>query len=68
MPERYRLFAERRGRLIRAEVAHEPWQLQPAEARIELNRIAPLGLAFDGAPLLHFSRTVEGASDARVGA
>jgi uncharacterized protein YqjF (DUF2071 family) len=57
--ERYRLFAERRGRLIAAQVAHEPWQLQQAEARIELNRMAPPGLAFDGPPLLHFSRSLE---------
>jgi uncharacterized protein len=57
--ERYRLFAERRGRLITAEVAHAPWQLQPAAARIELNRMAPPGLAFDGPPLLHFSRSVD---------
>jgi uncharacterized protein len=60
--ERYRLFAERRGRLITAEVAHEPWRLQPAAARIDLNRMAPPGLSFDGAPLLHFSRSL----DARI--
>jgi uncharacterized protein YqjF (DUF2071 family) len=57
--ERYRLFAERRGRLITAEVAHEPWPLQRAAARIELNRMAPPGLAFRGTPLLHFVRSVE---------
>ena len=57
--ERYRLFAERRGRLVTAVVAHEPWPLQPAAARIELNRMAPRGVSFDGRPLLHFSRSVE---------
>jgi uncharacterized protein len=56
--ERYRLFAQRRGRLITAEVAHEPWPLQPAEARIELNRMAPPGLEFRGEPLVHFCRSV----------
>lgn len=56
--ERYRLFAERRGRLITAEVAHEPWPLQPAQARIELNEMAPPGLAFRGDPMVHFCRSV----------
>lgn len=56
--ERYRLFAERHGRLITAQVAHEPWPLQPARAEIRLNRMAPPGLAFDGEPLLHFSRSI----------
>jgi uncharacterized protein YqjF (DUF2071 family) len=57
--ERYRLFAERRGRLITAEVAHEPWSLQPAAARIALNRMAPSGVVLRGRPLVHFSRSVE---------
>jgi uncharacterized protein len=57
--ERYRLFAERGGRLVTAEVAHEPWALQPAEARIDLNRMAPPGLEFRGAPLLHFARSTD---------
>jgi uncharacterized protein len=56
--ERYRLFSERRGRLITAVVGHEPWPLQPARARIELNEMAPAGLAFHGEPILHFSRSV----------
>ena len=34
-------FSEWHGRLITAEVAHEPWPLQPAEAQLELNRMAP---------------------------
>lgn len=57
--ERYRLFAERRGRLVTAEVAHEPWPLQPAEARIGVNRMAPAGVSFDGEPLLHYVRSVD---------
>ena len=56
--ERYRLFARRRGRLITALVSHEPWPLQPAAARIDVNEMAPTGLAFRGAPLLHFSESV----------
>jgi uncharacterized protein YqjF (DUF2071 family) len=62
--ERYRLFAQRRGRLVTAEVAHAPWRLQPADAHIELNRMAPPGLGLDDEPLLHFSRSV----DARISA
>jgi uncharacterized protein len=57
--ERYRLFAQRRGRLITAVVSHEPWPLQPAAARIDVNEMAPGGLAFHGKPLLHFAGSVE---------
>ena len=56
--ERYRLFAERRGRLITAEVAHEPWPLQPATAELELEGMAPPGIDLRGDPLLHFARAV----------
>jgi hypothetical protein len=54
--ERYRLFAERRGRLITAVVAHDPWLLQPVELELQLNRMAPPGLGFEGEPIVHFSR------------
>jgi uncharacterized protein YqjF (DUF2071 family) len=57
--ERYRLFAERRGRLITAEVAHEPWPLQTARARISLNSMAPRGLSLEAQPLLHYCRSME---------
>lgn len=60
--ERYRLFASRAGRLVTAEVAHAPWLLQGADARIELNTLAPVGVELAGPPLLHFSRGV----DARI--
>jgi uncharacterized protein len=56
--ERYRLFSERRGRLITAVVAHEPWPLQPAHARIDVNEMAPPGLEFRGEPIVHFCRSV----------
>ena len=56
--ERYRLFPERRGRLITAVVAHEPWPLQPARARIAVNEMAPPGLRFRGEPIVHFCRSV----------
>jgi uncharacterized protein YqjF (DUF2071 family) len=57
--ERYRLFSQRRGRLITAVVSHEPWPLQPAAASIDVNEMAPRGLAFQGKPLLHFAGSVE---------
>lgn len=60
--ERYRLFSQRRGRLLTAVVTHEPWPLQPAVARIDVNEMAPRGLPFRGEPLLHFARSV----DARI--
>ena len=57
--ERYRLYALRRGRLISADVAHEPWPLQPAEADIALNRMAPRGIDLAEPPLVHFCRGVD---------
>jgi uncharacterized protein YqjF (DUF2071 family) len=57
--ERYRLFSKRGRRLITAVVSHEPWPLQAASARIELNAMAPDGLVFPGEPLLHFAESVE---------
>jgi uncharacterized protein len=56
--ERYRLFSERRGRLVTAVVAHEPWPLQPAAARIETNELVTPGLELRGEPILHFCRSV----------
>lgn len=60
--ERYRLFAHRAGRLLTAVVTHEPWPLQPARARFDMNEMAPSGLELVGEPLLHFARSV----DARI--
>jgi uncharacterized protein len=55
LAERYCLYTtDDRGRLQRAEIHHALWDLQPAEAEIELTSISPLPL--DGAPLCHFSR------------
>ena len=58
LAERYCLYAlDERGRLHRAEIHHSPWPLQPAEATIELNTMAPEGLALpDERRLLHFAR------------
>jgi uncharacterized protein YqjF (DUF2071 family) len=58
LAERYCLYAlDERRRLYRAEIHHAPWPLQPAEATIELNTMAPGDLALPGEePLLHFAR------------
>jgi uncharacterized protein len=55
LAERYCLYtADARGTLYRADIHHEPWPLQRAEAEIELVSISPLQL--EGEPLCHFSR------------
>jgi hypothetical protein len=55
LAERYCLYTtDERDRLARAEIHHELWPLQPAEAEIELASISPLELR--GEPLVHFSR------------
>src|SRR5436309_10836117 len=42
LAERYCLYTvDERGRLYRAEIHHAPWPLQPAEAAIALNTMAP---------------------------
>jgi uncharacterized protein len=58
LAERYCLYAvDERGRLHRGEIHHPPWPLQRAEARLELNTMAPEGVEFpDDEPLLHFAR------------
>ena len=54
LAERYCLYTTDRGRLARAEIHHDLWDLQPADAEIELTSIAPLELPGDA--LCHFSR------------
>ncbi|MEN3342932.1 MAG: uncharacterized protein V7644_2336 [Actinomycetota bacterium] len=55
LAERYCLYTtDDRGHLHRAEIHHELWPLQAAEAELELTTISPLEL--EGAPLCHFSR------------
>jgi uncharacterized protein YqjF (DUF2071 family) len=58
LAERYCLYTtDERGRLHRAEIHHEPWPLQAAEAEIELVSISPVELTGD--PVLHFSRRLD---------
>lgn len=62
LTERYCLYAvDRRDRLRRCDIAHEPWPLQSAVAEIAVNTMAaPLGLPFPQAPpLLHFARRLD---------
>ncbi len=61
LTERYCLYARSPdGSLLRNEVHHLPWPLQPAEAEIEQNSmLAPHGITIEGKPLLHFARRVD---------
>jgi uncharacterized protein YqjF (DUF2071 family) len=53
--ERYCLYTtDDRGALQRADIHHELWPLQAAEAVIELASVSPLVL--DGVPVCHFAR------------
>ena len=56
LTERYCLFAEQLGRLLRVDIRHEPWPLQAAEAKVEHNTMTlPIGVALpNGIPLLHY--------------
>ncbi len=62
LTERYSLFADdRKGRLYRADIHHDRWPLQCAEASFELNTMAaPIGLELpSSAPLLHFAKELD---------
>ena len=61
LTERYCLYSVARGQVYRAEIHHEPWPLQDAEAEIEINTMAAsAGIALPGRPsLLHFARKLE---------
>jgi uncharacterized protein YqjF (DUF2071 family) len=60
LTERYCLYtADARGRIIRGEIHHPTWSLQPAEASFEENTMAAASRLFlpnSSSPLLHFSR------------
>ena len=55
LTERYCLYAEHEGRLLRADIHHRPWPLQPADAKVDLNTMPPASLRLEGDPLLHYS-------------
>jgi uncharacterized protein len=58
---RFRLYAERNGRLLTAPIYHLPWPLQKARLnRLQQNLVQAAGLpAPYGDPLVHFSRRVD---------
>lgn len=59
---RYALYTtNRRGRILRGDITHQPWPLAPAEAEIQVNTVAQshgITLA-DTAPLLHFASRLD---------
>lgn len=61
LTERYCLYSSsKRGRIYRANIHHQPWDLQRAEAEFEANSVAD---AFsitlpDATPLLHYSERI----------
>ena len=57
LTERYCLYTlDERQRVLRAEIHHPPWPLQPAEAEVDINTMtAQIGLELGGEPLLHYS-------------
>ena len=59
--ERYCLYTvTRRGRVLRGEIHHGPWPLQPAEASFEVQTMtAPLGLELTGEPVLHYAHELD---------
>ena len=58
---RFRLYAARFGRLLKADVEHAPWPLQCATVeRLDQNLIQAAGLPSPaGEPLAHFSRRID---------
>ncbi len=61
LTERYCLYTMRNHRVYRAEVHHQPWPLQDAEAEIETNSMAEaIGIKLPAVdPVLYFARKLE---------
>jgi uncharacterized protein len=57
LTERYCLYVERSGRLLRAEVHHRPWALRTASAELDLNTMAPAGVMLEDEPAFHHARS-----------
>jgi uncharacterized protein len=56
LTERYCVYTTDGTRLLRVEAHHPPWGLQPAEAEIGENTVAPASVELEGEALLHYSR------------
>jgi hypothetical protein len=61
LTERYCLYAANAGQVYRAEIQHQQWPLQDAEAEIETNSMALAARMVlpEDRPLLHFARKLD---------
>jgi uncharacterized protein YqjF (DUF2071 family) len=62
LTERYCFYTTNRaGEVLRGDIVHEPWPLQPAEAAIDLNTLTlPWKIELpDTKPVLHFSKRLD---------
>ena len=60
LTERYSLFVMHLKRLVRIDIEHIRWPLQPADVAIEVNTMAPAGIALpDQKPHALFSRQLD---------
>jgi uncharacterized protein len=61
LTERYFLYTVHAGNVFRAQIHHQPWPLQEAEAEVETNSVAEAAgiLLPRTAPLFHFARKQE---------
>ena len=62
MTSRYCMYSsDRRGRILRGEIDHQPWPLQKAECNIGRNTMTDwLGVKLpDLSPMVHFSRSID---------
>jgi uncharacterized protein YqjF (DUF2071 family) len=55
LTERYCLYTTDGVRVLRGDAHHVPWSIQPAEAEIGQNSMAPAPIELEGEPLLHYS-------------
>jgi uncharacterized protein len=55
LTERYRLYTTDGSRVLCGDAHHAPWSIQPAEAEIEENMMAPSPIELGGDPLLYYS-------------
>jgi uncharacterized protein len=60
LTERYSLFVMHLKRLVRVDIEHRRWPLQPADAAIDLNTMPPAGIELpDQKPHIVFSRQLD---------
>jgi uncharacterized protein YqjF (DUF2071 family) len=57
LAERYCLYTtDKRGRILRGDIHHPPWPLQPARLEVARNTMARhIGIELEGDPLLHLA-------------